>query len=630
MKADKVLLICLAAVFLVKFFAGFPLDNTTIPGGTDVAHFLTNTWYVATHGLTKWNYYWYGGFPFLRYYPPLAFLITGSLAKVLGVLLAYKFVNNLFLALTPLAFYLFIREFKLSKEKEIIALLTFSFIPIFAYFFVDGRYPTIINVFFTLLYWKFLKRSLDDQNLNRNQDRNLKNQKLKGRKLTIYNISIAALLLSLSLITHHTTTFLFIIASTAWAFIYKTNFETLKKLLAIGILTLALTAWWSAPFFLETITTEKSGLYLRAVGGIYVSDIISRLKTSVLQYYASSFEPYLLIGVAAFMSVLSLLALTKYKDKTTRDFVLLLVFIVLMILVIKYERSIVFASIPISFIAAEGLGVLKKKLRIVVSILFILLLAASYFLIRPQMFEVPEYPNIPKDGRVIFFPLGAEYKQNEMEMKNYYSVILSPMNGQENIRGWHDESQFVGKSASSKVSYLNDVGNPLNETKENYYNLLKAAYINYVVVNKNAPEIVNYFKNPKFKEIFSDEMFVAYEINPKATYVEVSGQPVQSSVEKNGDMIEINTTCQKGNIVVKESYHQMWQATINDSPQKVYFNDYGFMKLNSDFDGNCKIVLRFEDPEYYKLFYFISGITIIFIIFEVRRVMIIKQKMEEK
>jgi uncharacterized membrane protein YfhO len=159
---------------------------------------------------------------------------------------------------------------------------------------------------------------------------------------------------------------------------------------------------------------------------------------------------------------------------------------------------------------------------------------------------------------------------------------------------------------------------------------LKAAYINYVVVNKNAPEIVNYFKNPKFREIFSDEMFVAYEINPKATYVEVNGQPVQSSVEKNDDMIEISTVCKKGNVVVKESYHQMWQATINDSPQKVSFNDYGFMKLNGDFDGNCKIVLRFEDPEYYKLFYFISGITIIFIIFEVRRAMIIRQKVKQK
>jgi len=615
MKADKLLLICLAAVVIVKFIAGFPLDNSTIPGGTDVAHFFTNSWYIATHGLTKWNYFWYAGFPFLRYYPPLSFLITGFLARLVGIFSAYKFVNDLFLTLTPLAFYLFLREFKLSREKEIVALIIFSFIPIFAYFLVDGRFTTIVNVFFALLYWKFLKRSLDT----------------KG----FYNISAAALLLGLSLLTHHTTTFLFIIISSAWALIYKTSFETIKKLVAIFILTLALTAWWSLPFFIETVNTSKSGLYLRVVGGIYVGDVIYRIRTSVLQsqYYITSFEPYIIVSLAAFMAVISLMALTRYRDKTTRDFILLLIFIVIMVFFVRYERSVVFAAVPFSFIAAEGLGLLKKKLRMVATASFILLLAASYLLIRPQIFEVPNYPDIPKDGRIIFFPIGGEYRTGELEMKNFYSVILSPMNDQENIRGWHDESQLIGNSAPEKISYLNNVSNPINTSKDDYYKLLSAGYINYVAVNKNDTEMLNYFKSSdpnsnsnststsKFKEIFSDGMFAVYEINPKATYVEFNGAPAANTgvdnVKKMNDEIEIDTNCQKGTVVIKESYHQMWQASINGRQQKVSFDDYGMIQLDSNFEGNCKIILKFQDPQYYLIFYLISAIAIVFILFNI-------------
>ena len=596
MKTDKLILAILAAAVLIKFFTGFPLDNQTIPGGTDVAHFLTNTWYISTYGMTKWNYFWYGGFPFMRYYPPLAFLITSFIGKAMGFLVAYKFVNNLFLALDVLAFYFFVREFKLSKEKEIVSTIIFSFIPIFGYFFVDGRFPTLINVFFALLYWKFLKRSLDN------------------KKLT--DITIAALFIGISLLTHHTTTFLFILVSSVWALIYKPSFGTIKKLIAIGILTIGITAWWSIPFFLETLTTSTGGLYLRSVGNVYVGDIMYRIRTSVLQspFYTSNAEPYLLAVLAVFISAMALLSLKKYRDKTTRDFIILSIFIIAMLLVVRYERSVIFLAVPISIIVAEGFDTIKRKLRLVAEIAFIALVIASYFLIRPQMYEIPNYPNIPKDGRVIFFPIGSAYVTNSMEMKNFYDVIFSPMSGQENIRGWHDESQLVGKDAAYKWGYILNVSDPQDIGKTEYYNLLSEGYINYVVVNKNATSFLNYFNDSMFKEIYSDSMFSAYQINPKSTYVEINGGPVQSNVTKSKDTIDINTTCQKGTLVVKESYHQMWNAEINGKKAAVSFNDYGFIKLDSNIDGNCRIALKFEDPSYYSIFYVISIAAMIFIL----------------
>ena len=599
MKADKLILVLLAAIAVVKFVAAFPLDNSSIPGGTDVAHFLTNTWYVATQGITKWNYFWYGGFPFLRYYPPLAFLMTGAVAKAVGVLFAYKLVNDLFVALAPFAFYLFLREFKLSREKEIIALLTFSFIPVTAYFLADGRFPTLINLFFALLYWKFLKRSLD------------------SKKILNSSLLAAALFLGLSFLTHHTTTFLFIVISSAWALIYKTRIESVKKLSAIGVLTMLLTAWWLVPFLSETLTVEKTGLYLRVVGDVYVSGLLFRIRTSVLEsaFYASQVEPLMLIALAAFVGVISLLALTRYKDKNIRDSIILLIFILIMIFVVRYQRSIIFASVPFAFVAAEGLGVIRKNVRIFAYISFLIVLTSSYLLIRPQVFEVPPYPEIPKDGRVIFFPIGAAYKENENNIKNYYEVILSPMKGQENIFGWHDESQLVGPSASRKAGFLANVSSPINMTKADYNKLLKAAYINYVVVNKNDTVLLDYFKNPMFKKIFSDGAFVAYETVPKSTYVESDGKPVESKVAKPPDRIEVETNCKRGEMTVKESYHKMWHASINGRRTDVTFNEYGFIRLSSDFEGPCKIVLEFKDPNYYMIFYIVSAIALAAVLF---------------
>lgn len=595
MKADKLILVALAAIVLVKFFAAFPLDNSTLPGGTDVAHFLTNTWYIAKYGMTKWNYFWYGGFPFMRYYPPLAFLITGGVAKVIGVLLAYKLVNDLFMVLVPVAFYFFLREFKLSREKELMALLTFSFIPIFSYFLADGRFPTLINVFFALLYWKFLKRSLDSKRF--------------------VDVGIASIFLSLSMITHHTTTLLFILISSAWALIYKMEFETVKKLIYVSILTLAITAWWSGPFFLETLTTNNSNLYLRSVGEVYVGNLVYRIKTSVLEnnFYTSTIEPYAIISLAVLIGGIGLLALKRYKDKTTRDFIFLSIFIVIMILLVRYERSVIFIAIPLAFIVAEGLGELKKNVRLIVSGIFVLVLVTAYLLIRPQVFSFPSYPNIPKDGRVIFFPIGSAYQQTSDQVKNYYSVIVSPMNGQENIFGWHDESQLVGDNAAVKVNYLNEIRDPFSLNKSTYYELLDAGYINYVVVNKNDTQALNYFNDTLFKEISTDNMFISYQINPESTYVEFNGIPVASNVTKSQDMITIDTVCQSGSVTIKESYHKMWNAEINGGKTQVSFNDYGFIELNSSYNGNCRIVLSYKDPSYYIIFYAISFAAMAFV-----------------
>jgi hypothetical protein len=233
------------------------------------------------------------------------------------------------------------------------------------------------------------------------------------------------------------------------------------------------------------------------------------------------------------------------------------------------------------------------------------------------MNEVPNYPDIPKDGRVIFFPMGAAYVTSNRDMKNFYDVIFSPMNGHEDIRGWHDESQFVGVYAAEKYGYIQNVSDLMSYGKGDYYKLLSAGYVNYVVVNNNATAFLDYFNDSRFKEIYSDSMFTTFQLNPKSSYVEFNGNPAQSNMSKIADKIEINATCQKGTVVIKESYNDNWNISINGSPAATTYNEYGFTKLSSDVSGKCSIVMEFRNPEYYSAFYLISIITLLFVLFNI-------------
>lgn len=122
---NKLFLTILFFCIFIRIFSVYPLNDTTIPGGTDVAFHLFQSWYITENGLTNWNKYWYGGYSFLRFYPFLFHALSGYLGKILGYLISYKLIVDLFYILTPIAFYLFLQEFNFSKEKKILVVNIF-------------------------------------------------------------------------------------------------------------------------------------------------------------------------------------------------------------------------------------------------------------------------------------------------------------------------------------------------------------------------------------------------------------------------------------------------------------------------------------------------------------------------
>jgi uncharacterized membrane protein len=608
---DKNILLVLIVCVLIKFIFAFPLDNSLLPSGTDTSSHLFKVWYIVEHGITNWNYYWYAGFAFFRYYPPLSYIIPGLLGKLVGFLFAYKLINNVFLVLAPVVFLYFLKEFKFSTEKTLVALIFFSFMPIFSYYLVDGRYPSLVNVVFALLAWIFLKRAIDGDSIN------------------LTNIFMTSIFLGISILTHHMTSFIFMLISFGWAIFYRMNMKTFYKLSAIIVCSLLLVSWWLIPFFMETWSTSKSSNYgkLLETNPLTITGGIS-LVLFKLNIFSVSFGPQIAIIVVIMIGLLCLLSLFTLKDKITKDFIVVIIVIAFILLFIRYKRVIIFLPIPLSILVTQGIFTLKRNMIKIIAPIFFILLIISYLSIKPQTFPYPEIPDIPKDGRVLFLPLGQELEESGKINKYLYSVVLSPIKGNENLYGWFIESQNVGKAADKKLNYYSLISQPLNVKPDDYYKLLSDGWTNYVVVNKNYNELINYFNSSNnFHLINMNQRFAVFEIEPKSTYVEINGESIVSNVTKLDDNIIIQCLCQPGNITIKESYHSLWVGSINDKKVDVEPSENGFINLKTNEKNNCTIHLSFENPEYYMIFTIISLISCIsFIIYLIIRNIILSDK----
>jgi len=583
----KLLIFVLFFCIYLRFISGFSLDNHLLPGGVDTAAHMHKVWYVTEFGIHEWDYYWLGGTPFLRFYPPLLPFLGGMLGKIFGFLLAYKLMNNIFFALTPLVFFYFIKEFKLSDEKMIIAILFFSFMPVYSYFQSDGRWSSIINLFFCLIYWIFLKRGIDGD-----------------RKYLV----LSGIVLSICILSQLTTTAFLIPITLFWVLTYRRKIDVIYKLLSIFSLTLILTSFWSIQFLINTWTLSKetgisyAGVFKQSKITKISQDLITEVMLSI-ELYSKNNIPTILFIAASF--VFSFLSLFKIKDKTAREFIIITAIICFMIFFVRFKRSFIFLPIPMSIIIAEGISIFGKRLKIFSFSLLLILLLISFFSIKSNLYPFPEYPKIPKDGRVLFLPFSTEFPNLYK-----YSIVLAPVNGNENIFEWGwitQETNYIVVYSNEKNYYSDSLANPERFSKYDYYALLKEGYVNYIFVNKDYENTTKYFIDNNFvKKIDETKTNIIFEIVPKSTYIEINNISIYSKIEKKIDEIIIQTNCTPGGLVIKETYDPFWKGTINNKPLKLIQNEFSFMKTDINENGPCEVRLKFEDPKYYFITNFVS------------------------
>jgi len=586
-----IVLVC----FLLRFLCGFTLDNIYLPGGADTSTHLLRTWYVATKGMTNWDFALEAGRTFLFIYPPLGHIITGYLGSLLGYLLAYKLVNDLFYAATAIIFFYFLREFKLDNKKIIVAMIFFSFMPIYSYYFVDGRYPSMASVFFCLLYWIFLKRVVDNN---------------KPTK----NLILAGLLLNFSLLMSTTTTFMILPIVFVWLLLYKLSLDTLKKFAVIAIIGALLSSWWTLPYYFDrwATTNGSASIFFKepSVSG-FQSEMVGRFASLGMISGAVSTEVILILVMVT--GVCCLLSLFTLKNKTPRAFFILTIFIVFISFALNFKRIFIFLPIPLSIIVAEGVGMLKNKMWLAAAVVILLVSLASFYSIVPQQFVEPEFSQLPTDGRVLYLGDGITTIDKGKELGNRYEMFFTAANGNEYATGWYTGLNADSESAvfytKEKIRYGNLITN-LTAPQDEYLKYLRAGQINYVIVNKRNPEIADYFKQGNgFKIAKENDMLIVFETKIKSSYVSMNGFDTAAAVEKDSDKIKINTSCKPGSITIKETYNKNWQATINNRPASVTESEFGFMKIALSETGSCTISMQYANPIYYLVFTFISFIT---------------------
>jgi hypothetical protein len=608
-KTHNVILLSLIFSIAIRAFFSFPIDNIHLPGGSDISSHLFRSWFVTTYGFKKWNFYWWGGHPFLRYFSPLQYWISGSLGKITGWLLSYNLTIDIFFVITPIAFYLFLNEFKLSPIKTAIGVIILSLFPLYFYYFFDGRHPTLVSFFFCILYWKFLKKYTD-----------------KG---TLLPLLLSSLFLFFSIISHYLTSIFCVAISFVWLISYSRKITTFFKISKILILAILLSTWFWAPLVIETLIKRQliGSSYLVAQNNFVETgkEIAMAPTTYMKAFYQTSFPIFIVYLIVISLGIVSLFSLIK-PNKISKDFLVVAIFILVLLFIAAYKRSIIFLPISVIVLTVEGLCKIKKW-KFIFAFLF-LVLVLNIFLVKKYVYTIPEVPNIPKDGRVIYFPIASAFEKSlEEEEKGGYELILAPMNGNEHIMGW-----WIPGEISYKKYENTGLFDPINKTHDEYYDILRNNWVNYVAVNKRDKEVLSYFlNNTYFKSYNTTNMFQIFESHPKSSYIEINNKTISNiDLKKKDDEIHINFACEPGKLTIKESYHSNWQVFLNGKKIEIMPNDYDFIITNITTSGKCNLNMYFLDPPYYVIFNLISLITIIFILYgSIKEIYFLKYNYEQ-
>ncbi len=584
----NVVAITLFTVIVLRILQSVPLDNNILPGGTDTYSHLFRAWYMTEGG--NWNYYWWGGATFLRYYSPLSYIASGFFGQFIGWLLAYKILLNGVFILTPVAFYSLLREFNLKKETISLAVFIFSLSPIFLYTLFDGRYPSLFSIFFVLLYWKFLKRGIDS-----------------GKKIWIL---AGGVLLGIAIPMHLLVSGYAITITFVWAMIYSPKIRTALNLGLIFVLALLASSWFTIPLFIETGGFSSEGTSPQNLfGQSSVSNVFFVLKMPfswIYEFYSFPLAP-VIISITTFFLLFLALSSVKNINKDTGAFLAILVMIGLLS-IFTWRRILMLMPIPLSILSAYAVfSIRNDRLRLLLILSVIILTIISYFSLAQNTLAIPNFEKF-ENGRVMFMPFN-----------NVYSLLIAPINGNEVIDGWWTIGEVSTKRyeyfPTSQISYAELLSN-MSADINMQHGLLRDGFVNYIFIDKQYPTILEHFNTSNFTVRKYDEKFYLAEPKEKFSYLEINKMPVNDiNISKTKDRIIANFACKKGELEIKESWHEFWMAELNGKQVFLQPSKYDFMEASIDAEGGCTLVMEFKEPGYYIIFRLLWLVPLILLAF---------------
>ena len=411
------------------------------------------------------------------------------------------------------------------------------------------------------------------------------------------------------ILVHSLTAVIFGFVTFFWALSYSPNLRTAINFSKIILLSFLFSSFWLVPFIFESLkvsTFSQAGTGVNVVGRTFENIIFIK----PLSYYFVSEFSFVFVWISLLvMLFFSSLSLFLIKKRNVKALIFSGVGIVLLIIFLKYNRALIVLPIPLSILAGYGASLLKKSYFLIPFIVF--LTGLGFFSLRYQVFSFPEIPQIPQDGRVLFLP-STVFALNPQDSRNLLEVFLSPLSGNPNIIGWFPESQ-----SAEKKTFNDMILNPFNYSADQYQNFLDEGWVNYLVVGKQSPSLIDYFgSNPNFTVINETNDLILFGLNNHTSYLEINSKQIMPfKTDRKNDEILVNFTCSPGKLLVKESFHTNLEGKINGEIIQLEKDPFGFTTSSINNTGPCLLDLQFKEPLIYYPFYLISPLVLISYLF---------------
>lgn len=301
---NRLALITFAIVYLYIFYILRPsllLMDTTIAGGDTGSHnYIVCYLKEIFPSIHSWSHDWYGGFPFLYFYPPFLYILAVILSYAIPINIAFKLITILGTLLLPISSFLCLRLLKLKDPvPHIGAVFSLSFIFLEAYNIYGGNLPSTLAGEFSYsfsfsLFWIFIasmKRGLEEN------------------KYLFINIAV----LSLIALSHPIPVISSILLLPVFLYAqdFRRRFIYIVKVYAIAFV---ITSFWSLPFlwYLDYTSIMKwwrlikpsdifpisiIPLQILAVAGIVYSLLNKEKSITILLFIAvANLIPYFLLN----------------------------------------------------------------------------------------------------------------------------------------------------------------------------------------------------------------------------------------------------------------------------------------------------------------------------------------------
>lgn len=150
LKSPIFISICILALLYIFLFNQIPWDlilrDTMVSGGDTGSHnYIAYKIKDIFPTIKTWTHDWYGGFPFLYFYPPLMFVFSALLSFVLKLNVAFKITTLLGTLLLPICVYLGLKFLNYKKHiPELGALGSIMFLFLEAFSIYGANIPSTL------------------------------------------------------------------------------------------------------------------------------------------------------------------------------------------------------------------------------------------------------------------------------------------------------------------------------------------------------------------------------------------------------------------------------------------------------------------------------------------------------